>query len=81
MRYEVDMVVQTPFDDRARRFLAAVQSSANRVLRFRGDASSITITVEAHAMDRGGAIKAARREIAHIYPGGDYLEVGDPRPA
>jgi hypothetical protein len=66
MHYEVDMVVQTPFDDRAR--------------RFRGDAISITITVEAHAMDRDGAVKAARREIAHIYPGGDYRELGEPRP-
>jgi hypothetical protein len=49
------------------------------VLRFRGDGSSFTITVEAHAMDRDGAIKAARGEIARIYPGGDYRKVGEPR--
>jgi len=81
MHYEVDMIVQRPFDDTAKRFLTDVQHSANRVLRFHGDATTIAITVEAHAMDREGAVKAARAEIARIYPGGDYGEVGEPRPA
>jgi hypothetical protein len=80
MHYEVDMVVQQPLDDRATRFLTDVQRSANRVLRFHGDDNSITITAEAHAMDRDGAVKSARGEIARIYPGGDYLEAGEPRP-
>lgn len=73
------MIVRRPFDDTAKRFLTDVQHSANRVLRFHGDAGTIAITVEAHAMDRVGAVKAARAEIARIYPGGDYQEVGEPR--
>jgi hypothetical protein len=79
MHYEVDMVVQLPFDENARRFLTSVQRSANQVLRFHGDDSTITITVEAHAMDLESAIKAARGEIARIYPGGDYQRTGEPR--
>lgn len=31
-------------------------------------------------MDRDGAVRAARGEIARIYPGGDYQEIGEPRP-
>jgi hypothetical protein len=79
MHYEVDMIVHKAFDDRAKRFLTDVQRSANQVLRFRGDAGTITITVEAHAMDRDGAVKAARAEIARIYPGGQYQATGEPR--
>jgi hypothetical protein len=79
MHYEVDMVVQKPFDATAERFLTDVQSSADRVLRFRGDATTITITIEAHAMDQDGVVEAARGEIARIDPGGDYQEAGEPR--
>ena len=46
MHYEVDVVVRQPLDDNARRFLSDVQRSAHRVLRFRGDDGTITITVE-----------------------------------
>ena len=74
------MVVQLPFDEITERFLTSVQRSANQVLRFHGDDSTITITVEAHAMDLEGAVRAARGEIARIYPGGDYQPVGEPRP-
>jgi hypothetical protein len=81
MHHEVDMIVNRPFDDSARRFLAAAQVSANRVLRFRGDDRSITITLETHAMDGDGAVKVALWEIAHVYPGGDYQEVGESRSA
>jgi hypothetical protein len=81
MHYEVDMVVQLPFDDNAKRFLTSVQSSANQVLRFDGDDSTITITVEAHAMDLGGAVRAAQGEIGRIYPGTVHQAVGEPRPA
>jgi hypothetical protein len=81
MHFEVDMVVQRPLDDAARWFLTDVQRSANRVLRFHGDDSSITITVQAHAMNREGAVKSARGQIARIYPGARYQEVGEPRPA
>lgn len=79
MHYEVDVVVRQPLDDNARRFLSDVQRSAHRVLRFRGDDGTITITVEAHALDWDGAIRAARGEIARIYPGGDYQPIGEPR--
>jgi hypothetical protein len=79
MRYEVDMVVQQPLDDRARRFLTEVQKSANRVLRFHGDDSTITIVVEAHGMDQDDAIRLARGHIARIYPGAEYQAVGEPR--
>jgi hypothetical protein len=79
MHYEVDMIVKLPFDYNARRFLTSVQRSANQVLRFRGDASTITVTVEAHAMDRDGAVKAAHGEMARIYPGTVYQAVGEPR--
>jgi hypothetical protein len=79
MGHEVDMMVRQPLDDRARRFLTDVQRSANRVLRFPGDDSSITITVEAHAMVPEDSVKSARGEIARIYPGCDYQETGEPR--
>jgi hypothetical protein len=80
MRYEVDMVVQQPLDDKATRFLTEVQKSANRVLRFHGDESSITIVVEAHGMHQDDAIKSARGQIARIYPGAEYQAVGEVRP-
>lgn len=80
MHYEVDLIVQLPFDDAAGKFLTSVQRSANQVLRFRGNDSTITITVEAHAMDRDGAIRAAQSEIGRIYPGTIYQAVGEPRP-
>jgi hypothetical protein len=32
-------------------------------------------------MDGAGAVKVARRETARIYPGGDYQEVDESRPA
>jgi hypothetical protein len=78
MHYEVDMVIQLPFYDNAKRFLTSVQSSANQVLRFRGD-DTITITVEAQAMDLEGAVKAAHGEIGRIYPGTIHKAVGEPR--
>jgi hypothetical protein len=49
MHFEVDVVIQHPLDEQAERFLASVQRSANRVLRFRGDDKRIVVTVEAHA--------------------------------
>jgi hypothetical protein len=80
VHFEVDVEVQHPLDDRARRFLTDVQRSANRVLRFRGDDQRIIITVEAHAYDREGAVSAAIREVAHIYPLVKFQQVGEPRP-
>src|SRR5665213_3828399 len=80
MHFEVDVVVQHPLDHQAERFLTSVQRSANRVIRFRGDDHRIVITVEAHAFDREGAVRAAIQEIAHIYPLVKFEADGEPRP-
>ena len=73
------MVVQHPLDDQTKRFLTSVQESANQVLRFRGDHQRIVITVEAHAYDEAGALKAAVQEVAHIFPAVKFQPVGKPR--
>jgi len=80
MHFEVDVVVQHPLDDQAKRFLSTVQRSANRVVRFRGDDHRIVVTVEAHAYDRDGAVRAAIQEVAHIYPLVSFAASGAPRP-
>ena len=80
MHFEVDVVVHHPLDEQAKRFLSTVQRSANRVVRFRGDDSRIVVTVEAHAYDRDGAVRAAVQEVAHIYPLVSFATTGDPRP-
>ena len=80
MHFEVDVVVQHPLDDQAKRFLSTVQRSANRVVRFRGDDHRIVVTVEAHAYDHDGAVRAAVQEVAHIYPLVRFTTSGDPRP-
>ena len=81
MHFEVDVIIQHPFDDRSKRFLTDVQKSANRVVRFRGDDTTITVTVEAHAYDRDGAVLSAIGEVARIYPTERFEPVGQPRPA
>ena len=80
MRYEVDVIVQHPLDAQAERFLSSVLRSANRVVRFHGDQQRIIVTVEAHAMDRDGATRAAVQEVAHIYPLVKFEAFGEPRP-
>jgi len=80
MRFEVDVFVQHPLDEQAERFLSSVQRSANRVIRFRGDDRRIVVTVEAHAYDRDGAVRAAIQEVAHIYPLMKFGASGEPRP-
>ena len=80
MHYEVDVIVHHPLDDQAERFLSSVQRSANRVLRFRGDERRIVVTVEAHAFDGEGAIRAAVQEVAHIYPLEKFEASRQPRP-
>ena len=80
MHFEVDVIVHCPLDAQAERFLSSVQWSANRVLRFRGDSQCIVVTVEAHAFDREGAIRAAVQEVAHIYPLAKFEASGEPRP-
>jgi hypothetical protein len=79
VHFEVDVEIQHPLDVQAKRFLTDVQRSANRVLRFRGDDRRIIVTVEAHAYDRGGAVSAAIREVAHIYPLVTIQLLGEPR--
>jgi len=80
MHFEVDVIVQHPLDDQARRFLTSVQKSANQVLRFQGDHERIAITVEAHAYDEAGALKAAIQEVGHIYPTLEARIANEPRP-
>jgi hypothetical protein len=79
--FEVDVVVQHPLDQQAERFLTSVQRSANRVLRFHGDNERIVVTVEAHAYDREGAVRAAIQEVVHIYPLAQFAASGEPRPS
>jgi len=80
MHYEVEVIVPLPLDHRAQRFLSEVQRSANRVLRFHGDDRAITLTVEAHALDPDGAVRAARGEVARIYPSVPFVVSGQPVP-
>lgn len=80
MHFEVDVVVHHPLDDQAVRFLTSVQRSANRVLGFHGDEQRIVVTVEAHALDREGAVRAALQEVAHIYPLMRFETDGEPKP-
>jgi hypothetical protein len=56
MQYEVDVTIPKALDDRTRRFLEAVQNSANRVIRFDGDAGSIRLTVEVAGQCRDDAL-------------------------
>jgi hypothetical protein len=66
VNYEVQVVIPRPLDDLTRRFLNSVQRSANRLVRFTGDALSITFTVEASGMSREDALRAAAGEVARI---------------
>jgi len=79
MHFEVDVVVHQPLDEQAKQFLSSVQRSANRVVRFSGDDRRIIVTVEAHAYDRAGALRAATQEVAHIYPLVRFEPTGEPR--
>lgn len=79
MLYEVDVTLALPLDDQNRRFLDAVQHSANRVVRFTGDGGSTTVTVEVAGMCRADAVRAAAGEVARIYPGSNDERYGEPR--
>ena len=79
VHFEVDVEIQHPLDEQAKRFLTDVQRSANRVLRFRGNDRKIIVTVEAHAYDREGAVSAAIREVAYIYPTTEFQPTDEPR--
>ncbi len=79
MLYEVDVTITKPLDDRMRRFLDAVQHSANRVVRFSGNSRSIRVTVEVAGLCREDAIRAAAGEVARIFPASNDERYGEPR--
>jgi hypothetical protein len=79
MRYEVDVTIARPLDDRTRRLLEAVQQSANGVARFEGDPGSLTLTVEVSAGDRTNALRAAAGEVARVFPGCSDEKYAEPR--
>ena len=79
MLYEVDVTIPKALDDRTRRFLAAVQGSANRVVRFSGDGRSIVVTVEVAGMGPADAVRGAAGEVARIFPASNDEKYGEPR--
>ena len=79
MRYEVEVTISKPLDDRTRRFLDAVQHSANRVVRFTGDDGSTKVTVEVAGLCREDAIRSAAAEVARIFPASNDERYGEPR--
>jgi hypothetical protein len=79
MLYEVDVTIAKPLDDRTRRFLDAVQASANRVVRFTGDDGWVRVTVEVAGMCREDALRAAAGEVARIFPASNDERYGEPQ--
>jgi hypothetical protein len=79
VRYEVDVTIHQPLDDRTERFLEAARRSANRLIRFTGGGESIRLTVEVAGMCREDAIRSAAREVAAIFPACDSERYGEPR--
>lgn len=79
MQYEVEIIIPKDLDDQTRRFLDAVQRSANGVVRFSGDSVEIRLTVEVAGMCPDDAIRAAAGEIARIFPACRNPTFGEPR--
>ena len=79
MRYEVDVTIARSLDARTEQFLEAARRSANRLIRFSGDATSISLTVEVAGLCREDAIRSAAREVAGIFPACDNEKYGEPR--
>jgi len=79
MQYEVEVIIPKGLDDQTRRFLDAVQRSANRVVRFNGDSGSIRLTVEVAGMCSEDAVRAAAGEVARIFPACRNPSYGEPR--
>jgi hypothetical protein len=77
--YEVEVTLPRALDDQTRRFLDAVQHSANRLVRFGGDGSSTKLIVEVAGMCREDAIRAAAGEVARIFPASSDEKYGEPR--
>ncbi len=76
---EVDVIIPKPLDDSTRRFLDAVQISANRLVRFGGDETSTSLTVDVAGLDHEDAIRAAAREVARIFPACEDKRFGEPK--
>ena len=79
MRYEVDVTIPKSLDDRTARFLESARRSANRLIRFKGGADCIRLTVEVSGMCREDAIRSAAREVAGIFPACENEKYGEPR--
>ncbi len=79
VRYEVDVTIHQPLDDRTERFLEAARRSANRLIRFSGGGDSIRLTVEVAGMCREDAIRSAAREVAALFPACDSERYSEPR--
>ena len=79
MRYEVEVIMPKPLDDATRRFLDAVQRSANQLVSFSGDRTSTTLVVEVAGMAPEDAVRAAAGEVARIFPNSNDEKYGEPR--
>jgi hypothetical protein len=80
VNYEVQVVIPRPLDDRTRRFLDSGQRSANRLVGFSGDSSSIKLIVEVAGMSPEDATRAAVGEVARILPNRVDGTYSEPRP-
>jgi hypothetical protein len=78
MNYEVEVIMARAPDDQTRRFLDAVQRSANRLIRYSGDGSSIKLTVGVAGMCHEDAVRAAAGEVARIFPASNDEKYGEP---
>ncbi len=79
MNYEVEVTMAKALDDQTRRFLDAVQRSANRLVSYSGDSSSIRLTVEVAGMGHEDAVRAAAGEVSRIFPASNDEKYGEPR--
>jgi predicted alpha/beta-hydrolase family hydrolase len=77
---EVDVTIAKSLDERNRQFLGAVVRSANRVVRFSGDDTSIKLTVQVAGLCREDAVRAAAGEVARIFPASTDEKYSEPRP-
>jgi predicted metal-dependent peptidase len=78
MHYEVEVTIPKALDEQTRRFLDAVQRSANRLVRFSSDGVSIKLIVEVSGMCREDALRAAAGEVARIFPNSNDEKYGEP---
>ena len=79
MHYEVDVTIPAALDDRVRHRLEKAERSADRVVRFEGDARCIRVTVDVDGRSREEAIRSAVREVARLFPASDDERYGEPR--